>query len=222
MAEDSLTSAETLFKKGDIGSILASIPFYIKAVEANPGSYEANWKCARAHSEYANRAFKQGLDGWKDICNKYGKDGMGYAQKAIELEPQRIEGNYWYGLCVKSYSDSVSVFTALKEGLKGSTQKAFETAYEIDKMYEGGGPIKALGRFWYVIPWPYHSAKKSLKYFEEHNKYFPSDPEGLVWYAEALIEKKKKGQAMSLLKKAATSDNLYYSSQAEDLMKELE
>ncbi len=222
MAEDSLPSAEALFEKGDTGSILESIPLYIKAVEANPGSYEANWKCARAYSEYANRAFKQGLDGWKDICNKYGKDGMGYGQKAIELEPQKVEGNYWYGLCVKSYADSVSVFTALKEGLKGSTQKAFESAYETDKMYEGGGPIKALGRFWYVLPWPYHSAKKSLRYFEEHHKLFPDDTEGLVWYAEVLIDKKKKSQAMSLLKKAATSDDLYYSAQAKDMMKELE
>jgi hypothetical protein len=222
MAEDFLTSAEALFKMGDTGSILESIPIYIKAVEANPESYEANWKCARAHAEYTSKAFQQDLDGWKSICIKYGKDGMGYGEKAIELEPQKIEGNYYYAFCVKSYSDSVSVFTALKEGLKGSFQKAAETAYEKDRMYENGGPIKILGRFWAVLPWPLKSAKKSIRYFEEHNKYFPNDPEGLVWYAEALIDKKKKSQAMSLLKKAATSGDLYYSSQAKELMKELE
>lgn len=222
MAEDFLNSADALFEKGDIGSIKESIPLYIKAVETNPGSYEANWKCARAHSEYADRAFKQNMDGWKDICIKYGKDGMRYGAKAIELEPQKIEGNYWYCLCVKSYSDSVSVFTALKEGLKGKFQKAIETAYEKDKMYRSGGPIKGLGRFWYVLPFPYHSVKKSLMYFEEHHKLFPNDPEGLVWYAEVLIDKKKKDQAMSLLKKAAASDDSYYSSQAKKMMKELE
>lgn len=222
MAEDSLTSAEALFERGDTGSIQESILIYIKAVEANPESYEANWKCARANAEYTSKAFQQGLDGWENICIKYGKDGMGYGEKAIELEPQKIEGNYYYARCVKSYSDSVSVFTALKEGLKGGFQKAAETAYEKDRMYDNGGPIKMLGRFWAVLPWPLKSTKKSIRYFEEHHQCFPNDPEGLVWYAEALIDKNKKSQALPLLEKAAAGDHPYYSNQAKELMKEAE
>jgi hypothetical protein len=86
IAEDPLVEADTLFDKGDIASILESIPLYIKAVEANSSSYEANWKCARAHREYANLNLEQELEGWKDICKKYGKDGMEYGEKAKELE----------------------------------------------------------------------------------------------------------------------------------------
>jgi len=87
MAEDPLVEADVLFDKGEIDSILESIPLYVKAVEANPNNYEANWKCARAHREYANLNLEQELEGWKDICKKYGKDGMGYGEKAKELEP---------------------------------------------------------------------------------------------------------------------------------------
>jgi len=193
MAEDPLMEADALFEKGDanwdINSIFESIPLYLEVVEANPNSYEANWKCARAHREYANLAFQQDLDEWKAICKKYGKDGMKYGKKAIELEPNKIEGHYYYGLCVGSYSDGVSIIN--------------------------------LGRFWHLLPWPLKSRKKSLKYFEEHQKYFPNDPQGQVYYAELLIEKRKKKQARTLLEKAAASDHPYYSKRAKELLEKL-
>jgi len=220
MADKTLTEADRLFEKGDMQSIRESIPFYLKALEANEDAYEANWKCARAHAEYANKAFQQGLDGWKGICERHGKEGMKYGEKATRLTPDRIEGNYYYGLCVKSYADAVSVLTGLAESLKGSTQKAFETAYKLDKMYKNGGPIKALGRFWFVLPWPLKDIEDSLKYFEEHHKYFPEDSEGQVWYAEALIDDGRKAQARKLLEKASDGDDAYYSKRAKELLKE--
>lgn len=220
MAEEALTGPDQLLERGDIQSVREAVLHYVRAAQANEESYEANWKCARAHAVYANRAFQRDLDGWKGICERYGKEGMKYGKKAIQLAPDRVEGNYYYGLCVKSYADAVSVLTALAEGLKGSTQKAFETAYKLDKMYENGGPIKAIGRFWFVLPWPLKDRNDSLTYFEEHHKYFPEDPEGEVWYAEALIDDGRKGQAKKLLKKASHSDHAYYSKRAKGLLGE--
>jgi hypothetical protein len=221
MAEAPLVETDALFEKGDIASILESIPLYIKAVEANSSSYEANWKCARAHREYANLNLEQELEGWKDICKKYGKDGMKYGEKAKELEPDKIEGHYYYGLCVASYSDGVSILKALKEGLKGSTQKAFYKAYEIDKMFENGGPMLAIARFWHQLPFPLKNKRRAQKYFEEHHEYFPDDPQGLVYFAELLIDRRKKGEAKPLLEKAVTGDEPYYSKWAKELLEKL-
>ena len=221
LADDTLAQADALFKKGDIASILESIPLYIRAVEANPNSYEANWKCARAHREYANLNPEQELEGWKDVCKKYGKDGMRYGEKAKELEPEKIEGHYYYGLCVASYSDGVSILKALKEGLKGSTQKAFYKAYEIDKMFEDGGPILAIARFWHQLPFPLRNKRRAQKYFEEHHKYFPDDPQGLVYFAELLIDRRKKDEARPLLEKAVAGDEPYYSKWAQRLLEDL-
>jgi len=221
LADDTLAQADALFKKGDIASILESIPLYIRAVEANPNSYEANWKCARAHREYANLNLEQELEGWKDVCKKYGKDGMRYGEKAKELEPEKIEGHYYYGLCVASYSDGVSILKALKEGLKGSTQKAFYKAYEIDKMFEDGGPILAIARFWHQLPFPLRNKRRAQKYFEEHHKYFPDDPQGLVYFAELLIDRRKKDEARPLLEKAVAGDEPYYSNLAKKLLEDL-
>jgi len=221
LANDTIAQADALFDKGDVDSILESIPFYVKAVEANPNSYEANWKCARAHREYANLNLEQELEGWKDVCKKYGKDGMRYGEKAKELEPEKIEGHYYYGLCVASYSDGVSILKALKEGLKGSTQDAFYKAYEIDKMFEDGGPMLAIGRFWHQLPFPLRNKKRAQKYFEEHHKYFPDDPQGLVYFAELLIDRRKKDEARPLLEKAVAGDEPYYSKWAQRLLEDL-
>jgi tetratricopeptide (TPR) repeat protein len=221
IAEDSLIMpADALFEKGDINSMLESIPLYIKAVEANPNDYEANWKCARAHREYANLAFQQEIEGWEDICKKYGKDGMNYGKKAIELMPEKIDGHYWYGVSAGTYSDGVSILKALKEGLKKSTEKAFETAYAMDKMYEDGGPMLCLGRFWHQLPFPMKNKKRALGYFEEFQKYFPNDPQGQVFYAELLIDMREKSLAKPFLEKAAASDHPYYSKRAKELLEE--
>jgi len=221
MAEDPLVEADALFEKGDISSILESIPLYIKAVEADPDSYEANWKCARAHREYADHALEGEHEGWKDICKEYGKKGMEYAEKAKELEPEKIEGHYYFGLSAGTYSDGVSILKALREGLKGSTQDAFYKAYDIDKMYDIGGPMLAIGRFWHQLPFPFKNKKRAEKYLEEHHKYFPDDPEGLVYYAELLIDSRKKDEARPLLEKAIAGDEPYYSKWAERLLEDL-
>jgi hypothetical protein len=219
LAENSLIiEADALFEKGDINSILESIPLYIKAVEANPNDYEANWKCARAHREYANLAFQQEIEGWKDICKKYGKDGMNYGKKAIELMPDKIDGHYWYGVSAGTYSDGVSILKALREGLKKSTEEAFETAYAMDKMYEDGGPMLCLGRFWNQLPFPLKHNKRARTYFEEFQKYFPNDPKGQVFYAELLIDMREKSLAKPLLEKAALSDDPYYSKRAKEIL----
>ena len=99
-----------------------------------------------------------------------GKKGMGYAQKAIDMQPDKPNGYYWYGVNVGIYSDGVSILTALKEGLKDKTQNSFEKAYQLDKMYEEAGAILALGRFWYVLPWPLNDKELSEKYYREYQK----------------------------------------------------
>ena len=221
MAEDPLIEADALYEKGDMSSMLESIPLYIKAVEANPDSYEANWKCTRAHREYADYCLEHELEGWKDICKEYGKIALGYGEKAIELEPDKIEGHYYYGLSAATYSDGVSILKALKEGLKGSTQKAFYKAYELDKMYDIGGPMLAIGRFWHKLPFPMKNKKRAEKYFRERYEYFPDDPEGLVYFAELLIDRRKKKEAKPLLEKAIAGDEPFYSKWAKELLEDL-
>jgi tetratricopeptide (TPR) repeat protein len=221
-----LAQADKLFDQGGLENFKQSIELYQKALADAPDSYEANWKCARAHREYGNAAKTQKKEGWKDICAQYGKEGMNYAQRAIALEPEKPDGYYYYGLNVGIYSDGVSIFTALSEGLKDKTQKSFEKTYAIDKMYKEGGPMIALGRFWQVLPWPMYDRKKSLQYYREYQttQYFADNIEVHVYLGELLIQMggaKNKAEAKGYLEKAAQSDDPYYRDQALALLSKI-
>jgi tetratricopeptide (TPR) repeat protein len=226
LAMDYLAEADKVFDQGGLENYKKSIDLYLKAVEQQPDDYEANWKSARAYREYADKAKKKGVEGWKDICAQYGKDGMQYAQKAIELKPTRPDGHYYYGLNVGIYSDGVSILTALSEGLKGKTQQSFEKTYEINKMYKEGGPMLSLGRFWAVLPWPLRDRKKSLAYYREYQetKFFATNTEAQLFLAELLIQiggDENKAEAKGYLQKGLKSDDPYLKNWAEELKAKL-
>ena len=226
MAADYVAEADKLFEQGGLADYKQAIELYQKAITENPDSYEAHWKCARAYREYGDTAKSQKVEGWKDICAQSGKEGMQYAQKATELDPAKPDGYYYYGLNVGVYSDGVSIFTALAEGLKDKTQSSFEKTYEIDKMFKEGGPMIALGRFWAVLPWPMRDRKKSLKYYREYQatEYFADNAEAHVYLAELLIQMggdKNKAEAKGYLKKAAQSDDPYFRDKAKELLAKL-
>ncbi len=124
----------------------------IRVAAASPGDYASDWKAAEAARKYGDQLETDDVPGWKGSARTVAKDGMKYGELAFKLNPSGIEGWYWYGLCVGTYSDCVSIFSALAEGLKGKTQQGFENAYKFNKMYDHGGPIIALGRFWQSIP----------------------------------------------------------------------
>ena len=140
MAADLLTQADAVYDQGGMENYLKSGDLFAQALTADPGSYEAAWKASRSYRKYADACKKNNVEGWKDICKEYGKLGMNFGDKAKAIDSNQIEGHFWYGCSVGNYSDGVSILTALKEGLKDKTQSSFEKSYEIDKMYENGGP----------------------------------------------------------------------------------
>ena len=225
-AADELAEADRLFALGGLENFQKSIPIYAKAAAQDPGGFEANWKCARAHREYANQAKRQEVADWKKICAEHGKAGMQYAQKAIDLQPDKPDGYYYFGVNVGIYSDGVSIVTALAEGLKDQTQSSFEKAYAIDKNYRQGRPMLSLGRFWTVLPWPLHDRPKALAYFREYQKagFFDANVEAHLFLSELLIKmggEANQAEAKKDLEKAAQSSDSYYKNWAARLLAEI-
>jgi TPR repeat protein len=112
------------------------------------------------------------------------------------------------------------------EGLKDKTQKSFEKTYQLNKMYEEGGPMIALGRFWQVLPWPMRDRKKSLKYYREYQatKFFADNIEVHVYLGELLIQiggKENKAEAKGYLEKAAKSGDALFKERADELLKKI-
>jgi hypothetical protein len=224
---DPLDIAVDLIKEGTLESRKKALDICLEAVKKAPESYHANWMAARACREYANTVKRSERQGWEDVCKEYGKKGMNYAEKATQINPNGVEGFYWYGTSVGIYSDGTGILTAIKEGLKNKTQENFETAYKIDKLYSKGGPIIALGRFWFVLPgFPLYmqDKDKSMEYFREFQKTkFYRDPETVefnVYFAELLMGSRgTKDEAKALLEDVAKlSDDPYWNKKAKELL----
>lgn len=218
-----LAEADSLYGLGGLHNYEQAIDVYLKALKASPTDYETSWKCARAYRQYGEEAKKRQVKGWEGLCAQYGKQGMAYAQQAMAQRPDRPEGHYYYGLSVGIYSDGVSVVTALRQGLKGKTQSSFEKAYALDRMYDKGGPILALGRFWAVLPWPMRNREKALAFYREFEAtpYFGERVQAKVYLAELLLEMKGEGtreEAAALLAQAARCDEAYYRDWARRLL----
>lgn len=198
-----------------------------KALAENPNDFEANWRYARANRWYGELSKRANVADWKDICAKYGKEGMNYAQKAIDSQPNKPDGYYWYALNVGIYSDGVSILTALKEGLKDKTQESFEKVYAMNKLYESAGSILGLGRFWAVLPWPLNDKELSLKYYREYQKteFFALKAEGPIYLAELLIDlggDENKTEAKTILQNKLKTDSKYFIDWKDRLLKNIQ
>ncbi len=198
-----------------------------EVLKKDPNSFKANWMAAKACWFYGMYAQELYLADWKDMCRLYGNKGMAYAERAIALNPKQVEGHFWYGMNVGIYADSVSVITALIEGLKGKVQHSFETAYKYDKYYDHGGPIAALGRFWAILPWPLNDDDKAMEYYREFQKtkFFglPYTVQFNVYYAELLMDNRKtREEAKALLEQVPEiSKNKYWNAQAKALLDDM-
>ncbi len=190
----------------------ASYENAVKQASASPGDYKLNWQAAEAARRYGDFLVVEETSGWKDAARAAAKEGMKYGEIAFKLNPTGIEGWYWYGLCVGTYSDCVSIVKALAEGLKGKTQMGFENAYRLDKTYDNGGPILSLGRFWQVLPGiAGQDRKKADQLFTEYISLFgaKADPNSDAWYFRGQLYKDmgKTAEAKIDLQKAASMGN---------------
>jgi tetratricopeptide (TPR) repeat protein len=195
-----------------LAELKATYEAAVKQAAAAPTDYTANWEAARAARKYGDKAVSDAAPDWKNFAKAVAKDGMKYGDVAAKLQPNGIEGWYWYGLCVGTYADCVSIVQALFEGLKDKTQKGFEMAYKSDKMYDNGGPMLALGRFWQTIPAiAGQDRKKAEALFTEYIALLGNnaDANSNAWYYRGELYKdlKKTAEARADLEKAVALGN---------------
>ncbi len=221
-----MEKADKVFEQGgyeDPQKFLKALNLYKKALNKNPKSYELNWKAARACMEYAKYSKRNDLDNWKDISAKYGKKGMQYAKRAINIEPDKIQGHFFYALNVGRYSTGVSFLTAIAEGLKNKTQRHLRRAYEINKKYKDATPVLALGRYWQILPLWFDDPDRALELYQEADSLMPKDsdyrPTLQVYMGKLLLEQGiNESRAKSMLKKAKKSEDPWLSKRAKKIL----
>ena len=187
-------------KRKDIEKARASIDSYKKVLEVDAKSYEAYWKIARAYF-YLGDLLPETRE-MRDQHKEMGLEGMQYAKKAVELNPRGVEGHYYYTLTLGQYSIGISIIKALAKGLGPEYEEHIEKALEIDRNYDNAGPLRALGRYWYQVPWPKRDLKKSIHYLKEGVVSASINVRGHIYLAESYLKAGEKELARKYLQKA--------------------
>jgi len=184
-----------------VEKVEAAISAYRKILEADPDNYEANWKIARAYFHLGDMLDE--INENREQHRKVGKEGMRYGERATDLNPSGIEGHYYYGLCLAKYTLGISFITALTEGLASKYEKHMERAIEINKNYDSAGPLRALGKYWYEIPWPKRDLTKSIECLKEAVTAAPMNIRGHFYLAESYLKVGERELAKEQLEIAA-------------------
>ena len=131
-----------------------------------------------------------------------GEEGMSYAMRALQVNPEGIEGHYYYALSLAQYSIGISIVKALIKGLGPDYERHLGKALAINSDYDYAGPLRAMGRYWYRLPWPKRDLKKSIYYLEQSVEAAPQSIRGYVYLAESYLKNGENERAKAALQKA--------------------
>lgn len=170
----------------------AAYEYYKKLYEQNPNSYEAAWKFARAVHFYTNEFVKD---------SKTKKDnftaGKNAAEQATKLNPNGVEGYYYFAVCLGSWGEENGILASLSA--VSPMEKAATKAAEIDPKFSKGAPYMLLGRLYQKVPGK--SKTKCREYYELSLKYGPDGRVNYRFYAEFLIDQKDYAKAREVIQK---------------------
>lgn len=226
IANSLLEEMDALNKAGGYENQKKAVELGLKAVAAEPDSYEANWKLARSYAYYTHSLQEHLVPGWEEACRTDAKKGLDYAEKAMKLGPGKVEGCYFFAFNAGMYSFGISIVGAITEGLKNKTQKNFEKVYTMDKNFEEGDVMISLARFWHQLPWPLKDMKESLRYYREYQAtpFYGKDPNTMVIMADLLADmggEENKREAKEILDTAMKNCGEYYRNIGREVMKKL-
>ena len=149
-----------------------------KAFAAHPSSYELAWRLAllywRKGDLATDRAPRRELYA----------SARRYAATAVALDPRRVEGHCYYALTTGDYGGTLGVISALLEGIAPTFEREITRAYEIDRDFDHGSPMLALGRYYFAVPWPKRDLDRSRRYLEELKQRHPDALLGRLYLAE--------------------------------------
>ncbi|MCR4422351.1 MAG: hypothetical protein GYA61_05565 [Spirochaetales bacterium] len=170
----------------------AAYEYYKKLYEQNPNSYEAAWKFARAVHFYTNEFITDSKTKKENFTA-----GKNAAEQATKLNPNGVEGYYYFGVCLGSWGEENGILASLSA--VGPMEKAATKAAEIDPKFNKGAPYMLLGRLYQKVPGK--SKAKCKEYYELSLQYGPDGRVNYRFYAEFLIEQKEYSKAREIIQR---------------------
>lgn len=157
--------------------------------------YNAQWQAAQV------LAFLAENNPRPESQRESAKHGLVFARRARELNPNGVEGHYWYALNVGLLANVNRAYglDAVKE-----MEEALKRAIAIDERFDLGGPPRVLGILYLRTPQPptsIGSSRKGLRLLQHAVELFPDYPENYLYLAEALRDNGRADEAKEAIRK---------------------
>jgi tetratricopeptide (TPR) repeat protein len=159
-----------------------------KAFAATP-KYDIAWRAARAAFWICDRTES------KEVKKMYGKQAWDWGQKAIELNPNGVEGHFFACCGVGEYSKGVGIGKAVKDGLAKKFETYGNRAIALNPAYDDAGPLRAMGLYYQKLPFFLRNADKAEDYFRRAIAAAPCMIRTYYYLADLYREDKKWDKA---------------------------
>jgi len=177
---DLIKYADDQYKLGTAEGMENSLAAIDKALGLEPQNYETLWRGARATGWLT--------DEFADRRVAYGERGVDYADKAIAIDPKRVEGQYYKGI-------NLGQVARAKNGrsLVPKVLEAGKAAIAADAKFDYGGPLRLTGALLATAPEPPTSVgdrEEGLKTLKQAIDVAPGYPLNHLLYADGLLKDK--------------------------------
>lgn len=196
-----LADIDAAYKERDQPGVLDAMGAKLgDAMKQWPEDYEVLWRIAR-HDFWISD--DPNLD--KKEKSRIGKIAWDYGDRATGANPARVEGWNYAAAGMGNYALGIGVFTALRQGIEGKFKDRLTRAQAIDPGFEHGAIHTAWGRFWYELPWPKYSAKRSRAALEEALRMNPDNVRAHVYLADLHQKEDRPAEARAELERAVAN-----------------
>jgi tetratricopeptide (TPR) repeat protein len=157
--------------------------------------YDAQWQASQALAFLAENETRPAFR------TEAAKRGIVLARHGRELQPDRVECQYWYAINVGLLAD---VDRSYGLSAVSEMESALNRAIEIDEGYDYAGPLRLLGILYLRSPAPptsIGSPRKGLRLLHQAVDDFPDYPENYLYLAEALRDNGHVDEARQALAK---------------------
>jgi hypothetical protein len=193
-----LAEIDAAYRRRDAPGVLDAMGAKLEAAEKRwPGDYEVLWRLAR---HYFWRADEPAVD--RKEKSRLGRRAWDYGDRATAANPDRVEGWDFAAAGMGNYALGIGVISALRQGIEGKFKERLSRAEQLDAGFENGAIQTAWGRFWYELPWPKYSARKSRRALEDALKRNPDNVRAWVYLADLDFKEDDPASARAHLEKA--------------------
>lgn len=178
-----------------LASVVSAASLLEQSAQRLQDDYAAQWEASEVLEFLASNETSPGLR------RESARKGIVFARRARELEPDGVEGDYWFALNVGWLADVDRTY-----GLDavGEMQAALKRAIELDERYDFAGPLRVLGILYLRTPQPpasIGSPRKGLQLLRRAVELFPDYPENYLYLAEALHDSGRVDEAKESIRK---------------------